>query len=180
MQSPSLAVRPLTDPKANSSENRSLTAHRPRDVQHRHMTRRVEIQALLPNGEIRDFTGLAPARPTLFQTDNGLVAVEDLLPGDVIHTADRGVMTLIWKGCTTLAPSMHDASTGGPLTRIHAESYGVGRPMPDLLLGPAARVMQRTPDLAASIGTDKALTPAASLVDGMNAISVSTISPERV
>lgn len=157
------------------------------------LMRRYEVVHLLPNGDIDDFTKLAPAhasfedsfgafaRGALFQTDRGAVAIEDILPGDQVKTVTSGFQPVQWRGSMTLVPGAagQDARMGR-LIRIAADALGIGRPMPDLLLGPSARLYHRSPTLQRVTGHTAAFVPAADFLDGVNIVEVSPQTPVQV
>lgn len=149
-----------------------------RKVEIVHLTNRYSL-------DIDDFSRIVPAigpfdeafsafaRGSLLQTDRGQLAVEDLLPGDKVRTVDAGFQTLIWRGTTVLSslakgqdPSM------GQLTRIAADSLGIARPMPDLVLGPRARLAHRSAGVRTLTGKDTALIPVRDFIDGVNVVSL--------
>lgn len=157
------------------------------------LMRRYEVVHLLPNGDINDFSRIAPAHPafedsfgslargSLLKTNRGMIAVEDILPGDEIKTVTHGFQTLHWRGSMTLVPG----ATGqdprmGKLIRIASDALGVGRPMPDLLLGPSARLYHRSPTLQRVTGHTAAFVPAADFVDGVNIVEVQPQTPVEV
>lgn len=156
-------------------------------------TRRYEISWLDDDGMIEDFVRVAPAIPqieagfsafthgALIATDEGPVAVEDLLPGVMIQTADGGSAPLRWIGSMTIIPGGPDRG-GGPdrLYRLIADSFGLGRPASDVLLGPGARLLDRSPELRARLGADAALAPVASLADGNAVVEITPVAPVRV
>ncbi|NCO87540.1 MAG: hypothetical protein GW886_13010 [Rhodobacterales bacterium] len=156
--------------------------------------RRVEVAHLSPSGtDIRDFSRLVPALPafeeafaafargTLMSTDRGLVAVEDLLPGDRVRTVDDGFQTLLWHGRTMIVPQAQGQDpVMTRLTRIAADALGIARPMTDLLLGPRARLVHRAPGIRKLTGADLALVPARDFVDGINLIGLTPVAPTPV
>jgi len=93
---------------------------RPQRVQP--VMRRYEAVHLASNGDIVEHSHIAPAIPqfeeafsafargTIFQTKTGPVAVEDLLPGDMVLTADGEFEKLTWKGSMMLVPSAEGQS----------------------------------------------------------------------
>ncbi|MCO8145715.1 Hint domain-containing protein [Rhodovulum tesquicola] len=155
--------------------------------------RRYEVSGLCPDGYPQHFVRALPAEPhideafcafahgTLIATPGGPVAVEDLHPGVMLSTADAGARRLIWVGSTVLMP-MTDALRPVPpmLTRLTADSLGLGRPMPDLILGPRARMLFRHPGCHDILGTGAAFGPASALVDGMALIGLRVTRPTRV
>lgn len=153
------------------------------------VTRRYEIHWLNAAGEDETRSPVAPAVPmfeqafsafaqgSLVQTDHGYVAVEDLRPGDRIATADNGLQTLQWLGSMTLFPQ--NSAFGLPeanLYRISDGSYGLDRSGPDLLLGPAARIL---PGLFA-IDSTSHLNDIDDMADGSSVIRIRPVSPVRV
>lgn len=165
-----------------------------RPVQNRiPLTRRYELTWLGENGDIEEQTQIAPALPlfedafasfthgTLIQTTRGPVAVEDLMPGEMLECANGRVATLLWKGAITLVPGAPTLRPEPPkLYRITADAFGLGRPARDLLLGPAARRLVRDPNVRAAIGAEAALVPVAAGADGYSIIEVTPVSPTRV
>ena len=157
------------------------------------MMRRYEVVHLLPNGDIDDFTRIAPAtrafedsfgalaRGALLKTDRGIVAIEDILPGDKVKTVTNDFQTVLWRGAMMLVPNAagQDARMGR-LIRFSADSLGIGRPMPDLMLGPSARLYHRSPTLQRVTGHEAAFVPASDFVDGVNIIEVRPQTPVQV
>lgn len=155
--------------------------------------RRYEVFHLLSNGDIDDFSRIAPAhyafedsfgslaRGALLQTNRGVVAIEDILPGDQVKTVTHDFQTVHWRGSMTIVPETagQDALMGR-LIRVSADSLGIGRPMPDLLLGPSARLYHRSPQLQSITGHDAAFVPASDFIDGVNIFEVAPQSPVQV
>ena len=155
--------------------------------------RRYEVVHLLPNGDIDDFTRVAPAhaafedsfgafaRGALLKTNRGVVAIEDILPGDEVKTVTNGFQTVQWRGAMTLVPGANGQHPRmGKLIRLAADALGIGRPMPDLLLGPSARLYQRSPTLERVTGQSAAFVPAQDFVDGVNIVEVTPQTPVQV
>lgn len=143
--------------------------------------RRFAAQWLAEEGQSDDYNRLAPAssffesafnafiRGTLLATPMGPVAVEDLMPGDQVETAERGTEVILWKGNLTLYP--HSPGMPGQpdgLFRLTADSLGYGRPMQDLLLGSGAEVW--APNRSRFI-------PAAEMLDGVSVIELAPPAP---
>ncbi len=61
----------------------------------------------------------------------------------------------------------------GRLTRISADALGIARPMPDLILGPTARLAHRAAGIKVLTGKDSALIPARDFIDGVNIVALS-------
>lgn len=167
------------------------------------LARRYEAAFLTPSGHLDSYSRLAPALPvferafaaiargTLIESDSGPVAVEDLLPGARLTTAEGRVETLTWAGSIVLYPETAEsaarqladpalASTPPRLTRITADALGLGRPPKDVVLGPHARLLHRSRRLHPLLGRDAAYLPAALLCDGISTIEVVPITPVTV
>ncbi len=147
--------------------------------------RKYEIVHLLPNGDINDISRIAPAhsafedsfsaiaRGGLLKTDRGTMAIEDILPGDKVMTVTHGFQTVKWRGATTLVPHATDQNPKmGRLIRVSADALGFGRPAPDLMLGPAARLFHRSAQLQRVTGHTGAFVPASDFVDGVNIVEI--------
>ena len=149
--------------------------------------RKVEIVHLTnPHSlDIDDFTRIVPALPPfeeavaafargcLLKTERGQVAVEDLLPGDRVHTVDAGFQTLLWRGATVISSRAVGQDPGmGELTRIAADALGIAKPMPDLILGPRARLAHRASGVRQLTGSEIALVPGRDFIDGINVVSL--------
>jgi len=171
---------PVASGRTHVSDGRSrrmMPLMRRVEIVHRsaaHPSDIVDTSRLVPAIAAFDDAFAAFARGTLFPTDRGMVAVEDLLPGDCVRTADDGFQPLVWRGATVLSSRARgqDASMGR-LTRIAADALGVGRPMPDLVLGPRARLAHRAPGIAKLTGADTAFVPARDFVDGVAIVDLS-------
>ncbi|MFP4327423.1 MAG: Hint domain-containing protein [Paracoccaceae bacterium] len=174
------------DPKFSVPAPRGRLAQpdwRPRRTQDP-LTRKIEAASLLPDRSVRHTHHAVPehplflaactafARGTLIQTVEGPVAVEDLLPGDRVICDGERSAPLVWIGSTLMAPG-GGAAAEPPLTRVMAEAFGLGRPMPDLLAGPAARLLQAKPQLSGLTGASEVLTPIADFRDGAGVVGVS-------
>ncbi|WP_074256657.1 Hint domain-containing protein [Vannielia litorea] len=161
------------------------------------LTRRFEVSYLAPNGDIREFQRVAPATPlfedafstlgrgALISTTEGLVAVEDLLPGMLVETL-QGPKPLLWIGSMTVFPDSGELAARAPghepqkMLRISTDTFGFGRPVHDLMLGPRARLLYRSSCCMEAVGTDEAFAPARAFVDGVNVVEISPLSPQRV
>ena len=114
--------------------------------------RRYHMSWLAPNGDIDSGSMTAPAVPLFEKTFNafargaliptpmGLVAIEDLFPGDSVLTVDGTVEQIDWIGSMVLDLHGKRAPNAKPerLYRITSDAFGLGRPSPDLLLGAGA------------------------------------------
>ena len=154
--------------------------------------RRFEAMALLPDGGIGEIIKRAPAHPifegafaalargTIMATEEGPIAVEDLVPGMRIETRDDGFQPLMWIGTITIAQQLPLAHMPARLFRIPVDSFGPSRPMPDLMLAPHARLLHRSSKLQEVVQNDAALTPITAFEDGYSVIRVAPASPENV
>lgn len=111
-------------------------------------------------------------RGSLVATASGPVAIEDLAPGDLVQTAAHGAVPVLWVGATTVPPL--NAQT--PLFRIAADSFGPDRPMPDLLVGPSARLLH--PVRSAPGGC--AFVPIADFEDGESVFRLQITAPTEL
>jgi Hint domain len=157
------------------------------------LTRRYEISWVGQSGSIETATKLAPAtaefeeafsafaRGTVIATADGPVAIEDLVPGVRVVTAEGRTETVVWIGSMTLYPprAVPDKAPVA-MTRITADALGLNRPMPDLVLGPRARILFRDPRCRMATGLDAAYAPAAALIDGECVIAVTPMAPIAV
>lgn len=156
-------------------------------------TRRYQLTWIDDEGRIEDATRVAPAMPAfeagfsafthgaLIATTEGPVAVEDLVPGMMIETVDAGPRMLRWIGSITLIPGGPDRG-GRPdkLYRVPADGLGLGRPTSDVTFGPAARILDRSPETCAQFGTDAAFSHISEQADGMSVIEITPVAPVQV
>lgn len=157
------------------------------------LTRRYEIAWLTEDGGVATDSRVAPAiaefeeafsalaRGTVVATTEGPVAVEDLVPGMEVLTAEGRAEPITWIGSMTLFPSGgHLKMETATLTRITADAFGIGRPMPDLLLGPHARILLRDPRCRAFTGASACYAPARSFIEGISVIELRPVAPVTV
>jgi hypothetical protein len=151
--------------------------------------RRIEVACLTPSGQDHSFSRIVPAiaafddsvaafsRSTMLATERGIIAVEDLWPGDRVRTVEHGFQPLLWKATTMVVPHApgQDAQMGR-LTRITADALGIARPLPDLVLGPRARLVHRAPGISTLTGAESALVPARDFIDGSAIIDLVPLS----
>lgn len=161
----------------------------PRPPRPNFMTRRYEMSWLNADGQVESAQRAAPALPefeeafsaiargTLIETTVGLIAVEDLEPGMQVVTAEGTARKITWIGSMTLFPPNAVAGLApATLTRITAEAFGEGRPMPDLILGQRARLLTRGARARAA-GFAAAFVPARDYIDGDAIIEVTPVAP---
>lgn len=191
-QSPStanLAVSSVSSP-ASLSRNASLEGQPQRS---RPLMRKYEVAHLTSSSQIEEQSLLAPALPvfedsfaslgrgSILQTETGPCAVEDLLPGDRILTVANGYQTLLWHGSMTVIPGAQNRRPEmGTLTRITSEALGYGRPMPDLVLGPSARMIHANPGVELLTGRRRALIPVRDFIDQNQIIELTPVSAVQV
>lgn len=161
------------------------------------LTRRYEATWLAAGGDIQDSTRLAPATPlfeeafsalargSVIATEEGPVAVEDLVPGMRVLTAEGRAEAVMWIGSMVIYPGTGAQGPGltperVTLTRITAEAFGAGRPGLDVVLGPRARLCLRDPRLRRLTGLEAAYVPARAFVDGVSVIEVTPATPVTV
>lgn len=152
--------------------------------------RSYEVAALRTDGSLFIGQSTAPATPlfesafsafthgSLIRTTMGPVAVEDLQPGDMIHTSTGEPAELAWIGTSTFSPA--DTGKRTPLIRIMPDSLGPSRPERSLTVGPGARILHTPPALRGIADGKQLLTPASRFVDGVNVIQVTPPTPTRL
>ncbi|UWR24091.1 Hint domain-containing protein [Sulfitobacter sp. S190] len=152
--------------------------------------RNFEVAALRADGSLYIGQMSGPAIPlfesafsafthgSLVQTDYGLVAVEDLQPGDMIQTSTGQSAELVWVGTSTFSPA--DAGARTPLVRIMPDALGPSRPERSLTVGPGARILHTPPALRGIADGRQLLTPASKFVDGVNVIEVTPPTATRM
>nr|WP_304504880.1 Hint domain-containing protein [Defluviimonas sediminis] len=153
-------------------------------------TRRYEIAWLSASGDVETSTRIAPAiaqfeeafsafaRGTVLHTEDGPVAVEDLMPGTRVQTAEGRMERVMWVGSMTIfPPNTVNGIEPALMTRITADAFGLGRPNPDLVLGPRARILLRDDRFHSATGIAAAYAPASAFVDGVSIVEVTPIAP---
>ncbi|UWQ16204.1 Hint domain-containing protein [Jannaschia sp. M317] len=106
------------------------------------------------------------ARGTKVETDAGPVAVQDLRPGDMIQTHERGF-------CLLLSVSRRHA----PVCRIRTDSLGLARPARDILVASDQHIVLSDWRAEALFDMGAALVPTARLADGHQ---IATLSEAEV
>lgn len=81
---------------------------------------------------------------TLIETPQGAVAVQDLRPGDLVLTRDRGALPLRWVGRRLLTADRLVARPELRPIRIAAGALGLGVPKADLSVSPQHRILVRS------------------------------------
>lgn len=131
-----------------------------------------EAEQTAPASVLFDAAHSAFARGTLITTTYGPIAIEDLMPGDRVITAEHGPQSVLWIGSMTLAASTGQVAAPCRLTRIMTDAFGAMRPISDLMVGPGARFLSHPRHLRARFGSDPVLTPAHAMKDGMQIVDV--------
>ena len=182
----------ITRPVATGAQQRWTARRQPVAPQTQFPMRRFEAVSLLPDNSMAEIIKRAPAHPlfesafcalargTIMATEDGPVAVEDLLPGIKVETRDSGYQPLMWIGTITLLPNQTGGQTPSRLFRIPVDSFGPSRPTPDLMLAPHARLLHRNERLRDLVQDDSALTPVSAFEDGQSVIRVAPASPVSV
>lgn len=124
---------------------------------------------LIPALPLFEAAFCAFARGTLIDTENGPVAIEDLVPGDRVITAKSTPQPVTWIGATTLVPT-HDNTDARvvPQYRILADAFGMSRPLSHMVAGPSAHVLG---------ASGETLSPISALEDGVNVSRLTPPSP---
>ncbi|MEM6371200.1 MAG: Hint domain-containing protein [Pseudomonadota bacterium] len=118
------------------------------------------------------------ARGVSLNSPHGMIAVEDLVPGDWVNTSTGRPAEVVWIGSTSFVPA--DRGHRMPLVRIMADTFGQTRPTSFVTLGAGARILQTPPSLRGSTGGTDVLTPVSAFVDTVNVIEVSPPTPIRL
>ena len=146
------------------------------------MTRNFEVAARRADGKMHISQHKAPAIPlfddaffafsrgSLIPTPNGKIAIEDLQPGDELITSTGEVAPVLWIGTTSFVPA--DPKRRLPLTRIMADTFGPGRPLSFLTVGPSGRIAQTPEHLRGGTHEKGMLSLASDSVDGLNIIEI--------
>jgi len=155
--------------------------------------REAQIAWLTPTGEVEEAGREIPAMPlfletcsamargTLVAVPGGTVAVEDLMPGDVVDTVTGGPQKVVWKGSMLVRPGGHRrADVDDRLYRVPTDAMGPARPSNDLMLGGGAMVCLRTPAVRSRTGAPGALLPVGALADGAAIFSVTPAAAVEV
>lgn len=115
---------------------------------------------------------------TLIQTTQGDVAIEDLQPGEMVHTSSGDPAEVLWIGSANFVPA--DVGRRTSLTRIMADTFGQARPASFLTVGPSARILQTPAHLRGETHGKAMFTPAQDFVDWMNVIEVTPPTQVRL
>lgn len=173
---------PMMNPSMPKSNGQMAAAQMPK--------RNYEVAALREDDSLYIGQSSAPAIPlfedafsafthgSLIQTTMGPIAIEDLQPGDMVHTSSGEAAMLTWVGTSTFSPA--DAGKRTPLIRIMPDALGQSRPERSLTVGPGARILHTPANLRGLADGKQLLTPASKFVDGVNVIEVTPPTPTRL
>jgi len=78
---------------------------------------------------------------TRIDTPAGRIPVQDLQPGDRLHTKDDGVQEILWVGRRRISGARLYAMPHLRPIRIRADAFGQGRPDGDLVVSPQHRLL---------------------------------------
>ncbi len=181
---PAVSARPSPAPHPSWSTRFEQAQRR------KYLTRRVEIAALSPDGSIRRTQHIAPAtaafegafsafaRGTMIQTTRGPCAVEDITPGDLLDVVDGKPQPVTWIGSMTLTSTAGEKRVEqARLTRVMADTFGLARPMQDLVLGPGARLLRSPASWHELAPQSRLLTPARAFADGLSIVEITPPTP---
>jgi hypothetical protein len=147
--------------------------------------RKYQVMYLDRDGALRETRRLARALPAfekafnvlkqgaLVTTKQGMMAVEEVVPGDELRLEDGNFETVQWRGSITIQPDADGIRTSQTtLTRLTADALGFNRPSPDLVLGEGARIKHRAAGIRRVSGGDEAFIPATDFIDGNEVLSL--------
>lgn len=152
------------------------------------LTRTIEAAALLSDQSVSESTFTVPAsstfeacaaafaRGTLISTVMGPIAVEDLIPGDLVET-HRGPQPVVWIGSTPYLPDFGGESSS--LTHL-LRFPGLGMDQSDLLLGPAARLVIRQDRFTDLLNCEAVLALANDYIDGDRVLRITPPGPVQL
>lgn len=132
-----------------------------------------------PNGKIGPGGRFEPcfARGTMIVTERGEVAVEDLVEGDLVQTADNGLQPIRWIGGSLVtADTLADNPKLRPI-RIRQGALGDGVPARDLVVSPQHRILVRSQIAQNMFGAREVLVAAKQLCQ-LDGIDVADDLPE--
>ncbi len=135
-------------------------------------------QRRIPTLSDFDHAFAAFAQGTVFKSENGFLAVEDIQPGDWLVTSTGDLEQVTWIG--TAIFSQTDQDHPMPLTRVMTDSFGENRPDSFVSFGPAARLLQTPPDLRGSAVATRLMTPANRFLDGVSVVEAFPPAPIRM
>jgi hypothetical protein len=103
---------------------------------------------------------------TRILTAFGHMPIQDLTPGDLIHTADNGLQPLLWIGSREITRArLHVAPHLAPI-KVRKDAFGPDLPMADMWVSPAHRFLLRSRRFNDQFGENEVLAPASGLING--------------
>jgi hypothetical protein len=108
---------------------------------------------------------------TRISTPRGGVAVEDLLPGDMILTRDNGPRPIEWIGQRHMTGARLFAMPRLRPVRIRVGAFGVQRPDEELLVSPQHRMLLTGPVARDLFNTPEVLVAAKDMIDGRRVVT---------
>ncbi len=115
------------------------------------------------------------ARGTVVLTEDGPVAVEDLIPGMRVLTSEFGPVILRWVGSFTVNAQEFAASPKPRLLRVMPDAFGLAKPRADVMLSHRAHILMRQGG-GEEAESNPAYMPIRAFEDGVQVISVSPVS----
>jgi hypothetical protein len=92
---------------------------------------------------------------TQLASQRGMIAVEDLCPGDQLVTRDNGMQSLLWSGQRRFDWRMLGMNPLLRPVRIAAGALAPGLPLRDMLVSPNHRMLTRTPEAGRDEGGER-------------------------
>ncbi len=105
-------------------------------------------------------------RGTMIDTPRGPRAIEDLVAGDTVLTADAGPQVIIWISSKVVPAAVTKEFGALRPVRILKDTFGPGVPGHDLQLSPMHRVLLRGSQTALNFGENEVFCPIKLLVNG--------------
>ena len=133
-----------------------------------------DIRRLHKNSDVTANSMVCFTPGTRILTAFGDLPIEDLHPGDLIHTADNGLQPLAWKGQREIsATRLHVAPHLRPV-KISKDAFGPGLPTADMWVSPSHRFLLNSGKSADIFGESEVLAPASGLINGTSITTDST------
>ncbi|WJS85326.1 Hint domain-containing protein [Paracoccus sp. TOH] len=104
------------------------------------------------------------AAGTMLETERGLVAIEDLVAGNLVLTRDHGLQHVRWIGSRKLCTSDLRSEPNLRPIRFRACALGKNIPASDLLVSPQHRILIRSRLVLHMFGREEFLAPAKQLL----------------
>lgn len=136
---------------------------------------------MAPANRVFESAFSAFAHGALLQTPTGPVAIEDILPGDMVDTVEHGPQPVVWRGSMMLVPNTDmETPEQSQLTRFMPDSLGMERPMRDVLAGPAGRILHRPQSLRDQMSDSLMYSLARDFCDGQSVFQITPPSAVQV